>query len=71
MDEEENIIEIDTTKNIRYYNLEYIFRSFYPVDSLQIAKDVSTEERQMKKIKDTSFTYGEIVNKIKFFNIIL
>ena len=54
--------------NIRYYNLENIFNSFYPADSLPIAKNIAREERLNKKIKDQSFTYGEIVNKI-FFNI--
>ena len=50
--------------NIRYYNLENIFNTFYPIDSLPIAKEVSKEERRYKKIKDPSFTYGEIVYKI-------
>lgn len=59
---EENPITLDINTNIRYYNLENVFNSFYPVDSLQIAKEISKEERLIKKLKDPSFTYGEIVN---------
>ena len=58
---EENPIILDKWTNIRYYNLELIFNSFYPLTSLGIAKNASKEERIAKKIKDNSFTYGEIV----------
>ena len=61
---EENPIILDKWTNIRYYNLQLIFDSFYPLTSLNIAKNTSKEERIAKKIKDTSFTYGEIVNLI-------
>ena len=60
---EENPIILDKWTNIRYYNLELIFDSFYPLTSLAIAKNTSKEERIAKKIKDNSFTYGEIVFK--------
>ena len=60
---EENPIILDKWTNIRYYNLQLIFDSFYPLTSLSIAKNTSKEERIAKKIKDTSFTYGEIVYK--------
>ena len=60
---EENPIILDKWTNIRYYNLQLIFDSFYPLTSLAIAKNTSKEERIAKKIKDTSFTYGEIVYK--------
>ena len=59
--EEENPKILDRYTNIRYYNLEIIFDSFYPLTSLAIAKNTSREERIAKKIKDNSFTYGEIV----------
>ena len=59
--EEEYPVILDINTNIRYYNLEHVFNTFYPVDSLNIAKNVSREERLNKKIKDPSFTYGEIV----------
>ena len=59
--EEEYPIILDVNTNIRYYNLENIFNTFYPADSLNIAKDISREERIRRKIKDPSFTYGEIV----------
>ena len=65
---DENPIILDKYTNIRYYNLEIIFESFYPLTSLAIAKNTSREERISKKIKDNSFTYGEIV--YKSFNII-
>ena len=58
---EENPKILDKWTNIRYYNLELIFNSFYPLTSLGIAKNASKEERIAKKIKDNSFTYGEIV----------
>ena len=60
---EENPIILDKWTNIRYYNLELIFDSFYPLTSLAIAKNTSKEVRIAKKIKDNSFTYGEIVFK--------
>ena len=60
---EENPIILDKWTNISYYNLELIFDSFYPLTSLAIAKNTSKEERIAKKIKDNSFTYGEIVFK--------
>ena len=60
---EDNPIILDKWTNIRYYNLQLIFDSFYPLTSLAIAKNTSKEERIAKKIKDTSFTYGEIVYK--------
>ena len=61
---EENPKIFDKWTNIRYYNLELIFNSFYPLTSLAIAKNTSKEERIARKIKDNSFTYGEIVFKI-------
>ena len=61
---EDNPIILDKWTNIRYYNLELIFGSFYPLTSLAIAKNTSKEERIARKIKDKSFTYGEIVFKI-------
>ena len=61
---EENPILLDKLANIRYYNLEIIFDSFYPLTSLAIAKNTSKEERIARKIKDKSFTYGEIVFNI-------
>ena len=45
----------------KFFNLQVIFNSFYPENSLSIAKDKSKEEREKKGIKDNSFVYGEIV----------
>jgi len=60
--EEENPIRLEISTNIRYYNLELVFDSFYPIDSISRAKDTSKKERSLKQLKDPSFTYGEIVN---------
>ena len=54
-------IKIEKETNIKYYNLEQIFNTFYSENSLSIAKDKSREERENKKINDNSFVYGEIV----------
>ena len=60
-DEEENPIMVDEETSIRYYALEEVFNSFFPDNSLTIAKSKSIEERDSKHINDSSFTYGEIV----------
>ena len=62
MDNEEYPVKIEEYTNIRYYNLEIIFNTFYPIDSLSKAKNISKKERESKNIEDTSFTYGEIVH---------
>jgi len=59
--EEDMPIKIEKETNIKYYNLEKIFNTFYSENSLSIAKDKSREERENKKINDNSFVYGEIV----------
>jgi hypothetical protein len=59
--EEDMPIKIEKETNIKYYNLEQIFNTFYSENSLSIAKDKSREERENKKINDNSFVYGEIV----------
>ena len=64
--EEENPIQIDEETCKTYQRLESIFNSFFPKNSLQLAKEKSKEERDTKRINDTSFAYGEIV-KIFFY----
>ena len=59
--DEENPVLLGVSTNIRYYNLEILFDTFYPIDSISRAKDTSKKERLIKKLKDPSFTYGEIV----------
>lgn len=59
--EEDCPIRFPEETSIRYYKLEKIFNSFFPADSLSLAKEKSKEERETKNIKDSSFTYGEIV----------
>ena len=53
-----------------FSQLEKIFNSFFPQDYLSIAKEKSRQERDSKKINDSSFTYGEIVY-IFLYNIII
>ena len=65
--EEESPIIVDAETSIKYYNLEKVFNSFFPEDSLSIAKEKSKEERDSKRINDSTFTYGEIVNIILLF----
>ena len=70
-EEEETPIIIDEETSTKYYNLEVLFNSFFPNDSLSIAKEKSKEERDSKRINDSSFTYGEVVkHKLIFIYII-
>ena len=59
--EKDNPITIDEESSKMYQRLESIFNSFYPNNSTQLAKEKSKEERDNKRINDTSFAYGEIV----------
>jgi hypothetical protein len=61
MIEEEMPIVLSSKLNKKYYNLELIYNSFYPKNSISIAKEKSKEERDNKVINDDSFVYGEIV----------
>ena len=63
-EDEETPVIIDQDTSIKYYQLEQLFNSFFPNDSLSIAKEKSKEERDSKRINDSSFTYGEIVKHI-------
>jgi len=63
-EDEETPVIIDQEASIKYYQLEQLFNSFFPNDSLSIAKEKSKEERDSKRINDSSFTYGEIVKHI-------
>ena len=65
--DEDYPIPIDAETSKRYFKLEKIFNSFFTDDSLSIAKERSKEERDTKRINDSSFTYGEIVNTIFLF----
>lgn len=60
-EDEENPIIIDQETSIKYFRLEQLFNSFFPDDSLSIAKEKSKEERDTKRINDSAFTYGETV----------
>jgi hypothetical protein len=66
-EEEENPIIIDEEISTKYFHLEQLFNSFFPNDSLSVAKEKSKEERDSKRINDSTFTYGEIVNIILLF----
>ena len=61
---------IDSDISLKYSQLEKIFNSFFPQDYLSIAKEKSRQERDSKKINDSSFTYGEIVY-IFLYNIVI
>jgi hypothetical protein len=72
--EEDSPIKIDEETSKRYYQLDKLFYSFFPSDILSLGKDRSRAEREAKHIKDSSFTYGEIVSHfyiIVISNIIL
>lgn len=66
-EDEDCPLKIEEETNVRYYNLEQIFNSFFSSNSLTVAKEKSKEERDTKRINDSAFTYGEVVKKI-FFN---
>ena len=70
-DEEENPIMVDEETSIRYYALEEVFNSFFPDNSLTIAKSKSIEERDSKHINDSSCTYGETVILFLYYYFIL
>ena len=57
MIEEEMPIVLSSKLNKKYYNLELIYNSFYPKNSISIAKEKSKEERDNKAINDDSFVY--------------
>ena len=59
--DEDSPIIVSPEVSKRYSQLEKIFNSFFPNDYLSLAKEKSKEERDSKKIIDSSFTYGEIV----------
>lgn len=59
--EEEVPIEISDELSNKYAHLNKIFDSFFPENSLSMAKESSKEERDKKNINDSSFVYGEIV----------
>ena len=63
------IIAPDISK--RYFQLQKLFDSFFPSDYLSIAKEKSKQERDNKKINDSSFTYGEIVFKSLYNTLII
>ena len=69
--DEDSPINISPEVSKRYWQLEKIFNSFFPNDYLYIAKEKSKEERDSKKIIDSSFTYGEIVFHLYIINISL
>ena len=65
-EEEESPVIIDQDTSIKYFQLEQLFNSFFPNNSLSLAKEKSKEERDSKRINDSSFTYGEIVIHILY-----
>ena len=62
--EEDEPITIDPTIASHYYNLNSVFESFFPDDSLNLAKYTSKAEREQKSLNDSNYIYGEVVRKI-------
>ena len=65
--DEDYPIKISKESSSKCYNLEKIFNLFFFFFCLQTAKSKSIEERDSKHIKDSSFTYGEVVIKKIFY----
>ena len=63
IDEEESPIELDENTSLKYFGLEKIYNFYYPENSLSIAKESSKNEREQKRLNDSSFIYGEVVNR--------
>lgn len=63
IDEEESPIELDENTSLKYFGLEKIYNFYYPENSLSIAKESSKSEREQKRLNDSSFIYGEVVNR--------
>ncbi len=47
--------------NFKYFGLEKIYNFYYADNSLSLAKESSKNEREEKKLNDSSFIYGEVV----------
>ena len=60
-DEEMMPVEVDETTNFKYFGLEKIYNFYYADNSLSLAKESSKNEREEKKLNDSSFIYGEVV----------
>ena len=63
IDEEESPIELAENTSLKYFGLEKIYNFYYPENSLSIAKESSKSEREQKRLNDSSFIYGEVVNR--------
>ena len=59
--EEQNPCDLSISAAVRYFNIEQIFNTFFPDNSLLIAKAKSKEERNKRHIEESNFVYGEIV----------
>jgi hypothetical protein len=60
--EEENPVKLSSEINLKYEELDMLFEEFFDENGLQVAKNSSKEEREKRKLDDSSFVYGEIVN---------
>lgn len=54
-------VEVDESTNFKYFGLEKIYNFYYADNSLSLAKESSKNEREEKKLNDSSFIYGEVV----------
>jgi hypothetical protein len=68
--EEDEPISIEGSLSTHYYKLNSIFESFFPDDSLNLAKYTSKAEREQKSLNDSNYIYGEVVRKnyLNFIN---
>ena len=60
-EEETMPVEIDENTNFTYFGLEKVYNFYFPENSLSLAKESSKNEREQKRLNDSSFIYGEVV----------
>lgn len=59
--EETMPVELDENTNFKYFGLEKVYNFYFPENSLSLAKESSKNEREQKRLNDSSFIYGEVV----------
>ncbi|MCQ2818220.1 MAG: hypothetical protein MJ252_13215 [archaeon] len=61
---EDSVLDLTEDQNVKYAKIDKLYNTFFVENSLSIAKESSKDERDQKSINDSSFVYGEVVNKI-------
>jgi hypothetical protein len=59
--EEESPVKLSADIQQKYEELDLLFEDFFDENGLHVAKQSSKEERDTKKLDDSSYVYGEIV----------